>query len=131
MCIDCWNERGRPANWSPEIGRALGLVTELYEIHPTGGPLHTSIDDWNLEYEVVPWYGGWSDEDLEALWYGGVLIADLDSGAPAVVEGLGRSTRQICDELAALLSSMQVEDRASVLAYHWGYAPTPAETEER
>lgn len=122
MCVDCWNEAGRPANQSPEIARAVELVRALYDIHPTGGPLHVVVDDWNLEDEfLIPYYVGYSGEELDELYYGAWKIADLPPEAPAVVEGLGRSMRQICDELSALLLSMPTEDRMSVLAHHGGY----------
>ncbi|GIH07440.1 hypothetical protein Rhe02_55070 [Rhizocola hellebori] len=127
MCVDCWNEAGQPANWTPEIAEALALVRELYAIHPTGGPLHTTLDDWNIDGDrITPWYASWDDTELDALYYDGWLIADLDPQAPAVTEGLGRSTRQICDEIAAKMGPMTEADRMSVLAYH-GKLATPPE----
>jgi hypothetical protein len=38
--------------------------------------------------------------------------------------------RQICDEIAAKMGPMTIEDRMSVLAYHDGFA-TPAIEEQR
>lgn len=124
MCIQCWDGAGRPANRSPVIDRAVELVRALYDIHAVGGPMHVVVDDWNLEDEfLVPYYEGYDDEELDALYVGSVAIAELDPLAPVVVEGLGRSMRQICDELSALLLSMPMEDRMSVLAHHDGLVP--------
>lgn len=95
------------------------LLTELYAIHPVGGPLHTAVDDYNLDGMIMPYYACYSDADLDALYYDGWPITELSPEAPAVVEGLGRSLRQICDELAALLNAMSVAEReAAVAGYH-------------
>lgn len=98
-----------------DTGRAYELLTALYAIHPTGGPLHTAVDDGNLDGVIDPHYSGWSDTDLDTVYFEGWPIADLPPEAPAVVEGLGQSTRQICDELAALLNAMPERDRAAVV----------------
>lgn len=125
MCIDCWNEAGQPANWTLEIKRALGLVRELYDIHAVGGPLHACLDDCNIDGEIRPYYDCYTPAELDELWDGRSRIADLDPQAPAVVDGLGRSMRQICDEIAALMNPMTLDDRMSVLAYHWKLASEP------
>lgn len=128
MCVSCWDEAGRPSNWSPDIARALDLVRELYEIHAVGGPLHVVLDDWNIDGEIKPYYDCHTDEELDELHSDGWKIADMDPLAPAVVGGLGWSMRQLCDEIAALFNTMTVEDRASALAYYDRLAPVP-ETE--
>jgi hypothetical protein len=120
-----WIELGRPAKWTPEIAQALGLVRDLYEIHSVGGPLHVVLDDWNIDGTIEPYYDCYTDEELDELYSDGWKIADLDPQAPAVVEGLGRSMRQLCDEIATLLNAMTPDDRVSVLAYYWRLAPTP------
>jgi len=98
MCHECWWDAGSPANWTPGIARALDLTRELYQDHPTGGPLHVHLDDMNLDGHIRPYYLGDEDED----------------------------TVRICGELAALLNAMPVADRVSVVAYHAGYAPVSA-----
>ncbi|WP_020525853.1 hypothetical protein [Catelliglobosispora koreensis] len=119
MCNKCWDNAGSPLNWTPDIARALALTKELYAIHSVGGPLHAVLDDWNIDHEtIVPYYDCFTDAELDALYHQGEPIAELDPLAPAVVEGLGRNTRQICDELAALLNTMPVPDRYAMLAYH-------------
>jgi hypothetical protein len=100
--------------------RIAELLAALYAIHPVGGPLHVEVDDGNLDGVITPWYDGWPGGDLDELWFEGVPIAELSPMAPAVVEGLGMSTRQICDELAALLNAMTVEEREAVVARHHG-----------
>jgi hypothetical protein len=122
-----WNDFGRPANWTPEIAETLNLVRELYRIHAVGGPLHVVLDDWNIDAATIePYYDCYGNDDLDAPYYDGWKIADLDPGAPAVVEGIGRSMRQLCDDIAAKLTAMSIEDRASVLAYHWRLVPVPS-----
>lgn len=130
MCAQCWDEGGRPANWSPDIKRALELVRDLYQINAVGGPLHAVLDDWNIEDQFLePYYNGLDDDELDEPYYAGIPIADLPPEAPAVVEGLGRSMRQLCDEIVRLFKAMPVEDRLSVLAYHSGLADEPNEVE--
>lgn len=99
----------------------INLIRELYRIHPTGGPLHVELDDGNLDGLIRPYYDCFTDEELDALYYEGTPIAELDPEAPAVLEGLGSSTRQLCDEIAALMNVMTVEDRELVRARALGY----------
>src|SRR5688572_17079926 len=84
----------------------LELIRELYAIHSTGGPLHVQLDDGNLDGTIEPWYDGFTDTELDELYCDGEPIAELPPLAPAVVEGLGRSTRQLCDDIAARLNAM-------------------------
>jgi hypothetical protein len=98
------------------------LLAALYAIHPVGGPLHVAICDGNLDGVITPYYACYTDADLDELYYDGWPIAELSPMAPAVVEGLGRSMRQICDELAALLNAMTVEEREVAVARHHGEA---------
>lgn len=126
MCFHCYNQAGQPVRWSPDIKRAVELVRALYEIHAVGGPLHVVLDDWNIDGEIKPWYDGYDDDELDELHDGGWKLADLPPEAPVVVEGGGRSMRQLCDEIAALFNAMSIEDRASALAYIGGHAQAPA-----
>jgi hypothetical protein len=120
MCVECWENAGSPTTWNEQVKRAVELIGELYAIHPTGGPLHAVIDDYNLNGVIEPYYNGWSDADLDAPYFEGRPIAGLPPEAPAVTEGLGRSTRQICDELAALLNAMPEAGRYAAVARHDG-----------
>jgi hypothetical protein len=123
MCDSCWRDAGSPTERTPDTARLVELIGKLYEIHATGGPLHSVLDDWNLDTAVIePYYDGWRAEDLDALWYGDIPFAELDPLAPAVVERLGVSTRALCDEIAALLNAMTVTQRISALAYADGFA---------
>lgn len=99
--------------------RLAYLVTQLYKIHPVGGPLHVVLDDHNLDGVIQPYYDGWTDADLDADYYEGWSIADLPPEAPAVVEGLGVSTRALCDEIAALLNGMTVSQREAAAEKGW------------
>lgn len=100
---------------SEQQERAIELIRELYSIHSVGGPLHVVVDDGNLDGVIVPYYDCYSDAELDELWFEGWLIAELDPGAPAVTEGLGRSMRQVCDELAALLNTITEDEREAVI----------------
>lgn len=99
MCENCRASADSPAGWNPAIAEALELTRGLYAIHSTGGPLHSVLDDWNIDGLIEPWYGNAEDWDDE-----------VPSG--------GRTTREICDELAAKLNAMPEADRYSMLAYH-------------
>lgn len=100
-------------------------IRELYRIHPTGGPLHVELDDGNLDGTIRPYYDCFTVEELDALYHDGTPIAELDPEAPVVLEGLGSSTRQLCDEIAALMNEMSVEDRALARARALGYGTEP------
>lgn len=96
--------------------RFVELVDQLYAIHPTGGPLHVVLDDCNIDGTIEPFYVGWAAEELDALYYDGWPIAELHPDAPAVTEGLGRSTRQLCDEIAELMNGWTLSERETALA---------------
>jgi hypothetical protein len=119
MCTECWEKAGSPTTWNEQTARAGELLTQLYAIHPVGGPLHAVVDDWNLDGEIKPWYVGYDPAELDALYFDGIPIADLDPEAPGIAEA--RSLRQICNELATLLNAMPEADRYATLAYFDGF----------
>lgn len=96
MCSQCWEKAGSPAEWTPQTDRFIELADRLYEEHSTGGPLHVYLDDWNLDGTVEPFYE--------------VLDSDDDE------------TREVCDELAAILNGWTAAQRYSAVAYWHGYA---------
>lgn len=122
MCVECWKIAGSPTTWNNQTAQAGELLTQLYTIHPVGGPLHTAVDDWNLDGTITPWYDGYDPAELDALYFDGIPVADLDPGAPGVAEA--RSLRQICDELAALLNVMPKPDRYAAVAHYVGLIET-------
>ncbi len=131
MCDGCWHMAGSPTDWTPQTPQLLELIEDLYAIHPTGGPLRTVLGDWNLDRTIIePSYDGWSGVDLDALHCDGWPLADLPPEAPAVTEGLGRSMRQICDEIAKLLNGMTVAQRYAALAYRDGFVARPSDDEQ-
>lgn len=126
MCVNCWERAGSPTTWNEHVARAVELLGELYAINAVGGPLHVEVDDYNLDGQITPFYAGWTDADLDALYVDGWALADMPPGAVVVAEGEGRSLRQICDELAAVLNAMPVEDRYAAVAHRGGYwQPSP------
>lgn len=100
MCIDCWNEAGKPTEVSDTeaLAELLVLIRVLYEDHGAGGPLHTVLDDWNLDGEISPY---WMHDE------------------PAVLE-------YHCLRIAALLNAMPLDERIAAMAYADGFiAPPP------
>lgn len=91
--------------------RLTELIVALYKIHAVGGPLHVVLDDLNLDGTITPYYDCYDDQELDELWSDGWRIAELSPEAPVVTEGLGRSMRQLCDEIAALLNAMPEDQR--------------------
>lgn len=126
MCDDCWHQAGSPTDWTPQTQRLVELIGELYDIHPTGGPLHVVLDDWNLDGTIEPSYDRWDGSDLDALYFDGWPVAVLDPGAPAVTEHLGVSTRGLCDQIAELLNGMTNPQRYAALAYWDGFVARPS-----
>jgi hypothetical protein len=96
---------------SGQTGRLANLIGELYRIHAAGGPLHVQLDDGNLDGVIEPWYSGYAAEELDALWLEGWPLAELPPECEAVTSGLGRSTRQLCDEIAQILNATPEAER--------------------
>lgn len=82
MCRTCWNERGSPAEDSPEIRRAMELVASIYETEHTGCPLHVALDDWNLEDQHWEPWGGPEDLNDPTKWNVAVELAELMKSLP-------------------------------------------------
>ena len=101
---------------TPDTARLVGLIRDLYKIHPVGGPLHVYLDDGNLGDHIEPAYEHYGAEELDELWFRGVRIAELSVRAPAVVEGLGVSMRQLCDEIAGLMNGMTESEQCAAVA---------------
>jgi hypothetical protein len=97
------------------------LISKLYDIHPTGGPLHVELDDGNVDgaKTIVPCYDHYTDVELDALYHGAVPLAELSPGAPVVVNKLGVSTRQLCDEIAAMLNAIPEDERCAMYENGW------------
>lgn len=125
MCRDCWTEAGEPADWTPQTAHLIDLIGDLYAIHAVGGPLHVQLDDWNIDGSITPYYDGYTDEELDALWWRGAPLAELNPGAPVVLENLGRSMRSLCEEIAEILNGMTEGQRYAALAYADGFIKRP------
>lgn len=104
MCRNCWVGYGSPADWSPDIARALELIRVIYVTEPTGAPLHVVLDDWNIEGRIEPWPDAMP---------GGPYAVAAEAAAAAV-------------ELAGLFNRMTVRERASALAYDRGFLAVPS-----
>lgn len=98
------------------LARFIKLANDLYAIHPVGGPLHVVLDDGNTDRTITPYYDCYDPAELDEPYYDGWPIAELNPAAPAVVEGLGRSMRQLCDDIAALMNGWTVEEREAAVA---------------
>jgi|SRR5580765_977357 len=95
MCRQCWNRFGAPQIISPEIIRAAELVNAIYNESEVGIPLHTWLDDWNIESPWYPWPEHRSIVSAE-IW-------------------------QIAEDLCSLAEKMTIPERASFLALASGY----------
>lgn len=100
----------------PNFARFAELATDLYAIHPVGGPLHVVLDDGNTDGTITPYYGCYDPAELDEPYHQGWRLADLHPAAPAVVEHLGSSMRQLCDGIAALMNGWTVEQRDAAIA---------------
>lgn len=67
MCRGCWEAAGRPTALPASAGEFSDLFKQLYEISVVGGPLHSVLDDWNLEGEITPFPGLDFDDETYAL----------------------------------------------------------------
>jgi hypothetical protein len=99
MCIQCWEEHGRPALDSPAIRAAAEAIGE---VNPYGN-LHIIVDDWNLE-----------DEHLD------FCRAEVDSD-PYDHYTRNPSDRAVDSDCLRLLAALTIEERASALARHDGF----------
>lgn len=94
MCQACWAGYGHPTEL-PEHGQeAINLIRELYQDHPTGGPLHVQLDDWNIG---GPWEA-WNGNDIYTA-----------------------ETMDLCRRIGELMSSWTEVQQAAVLAAFYGY----------
>lgn len=111
MCGGCWEEHGSPAEWTPQTARFIDLHNALYDLEPTGGPLHSVLDDWNLDGIIEPHW--------PAL---GIVhtLEDLDHDAPVL-----QHIRHLCTELAAILNGWTEPQRYAAKAYADDYLPRP------
>lgn len=108
MCSSCWEDEGSPSQWNDSIARAVELIKDLYTEEPTGGPLHCTLDDWNVDTggkPITPTYAMADNPGFPG------------SGFPDRYSG---HVHTVCDELAALLTSMSVSDRYAALAHAEG-----------
>lgn len=107
VCGSCWDSLGRPVFHDEDVEHGAELVRRLYELEPTGGPLHPELDDWNIEAETItPVYE----------------IPPHPGGAAGYPDSYSAEVHQIADELAALLTGMSNGVRGSVLAHAEGWA---------
>jgi hypothetical protein len=100
MCRGCWDDDPTDER-TPETGRLVELIDRLYQMPEcgAGGPLHSVVDDWNLNTEVI-------EVRYVTNWY-------PEGYAPEVVE--------VCDEIVSIMNRMTENQRATALAIHNGY----------
>lgn len=95
MCYRCFVEFGAPVHTSPQIEEAAQLIDFICAENPSARPLHTSIDDWNIEVEWKPW--------------------------PDHQELVSPECWEVAVKLSALMNSMSIPDRAAALGQACGY----------
>ena len=100
MCLDCYLGYGAPKITTEKVRRAARLIGEVYTWHRTGGNLHTVIDDWSLEGDI------------------------LDACRVQIIENPHHYPQmQIATEMRCLvaLCSLNMDERISALAIHDGF----------
>jgi hypothetical protein len=100
MCIQCWNECGRPEIDSAAVREAAAAVAEVYRHSCVGGNLHIALDDWNIE-----------DGNLDSC--ASSIRENVHEGDPEQLEAESRCL--------ALLRALGEDGRASALALHEGF----------
>ncbi|MEU6713770.1 hypothetical protein ABZ897_20030 [Nonomuraea sp. NPDC046802] len=96
MCISCWDDHGRPADWNENIERAIALIETICKEDRRGGPLHSVIADWEITGTLH-------------------LPNEPHDFSPAV--------DRAAVELVTLLNGMPERERVAALAYAQGWAP--------
>jgi hypothetical protein len=114
MCGDCWEQHGAPTDWTPQTARFIELHDALYDLEPMGGPLHSVLDDWNL------------DDEIEPYWPALGIACDLEDDDPAL-----EHIRHLCTELAAILNGWTEAQRYAANAYAANYLPRPVPLTEQ
>lgn len=106
MCANCWIAAGQPVAWDETVAELTQLIRDLYEVAPTGGPLHVELDDWNLDADtIVPMY--------EIPPHG---------HAPGHPDRYSRRVHELCDRIAELMTPLPQGWRESALAHSEGLA---------
>jgi len=113
VCGGCWEKRGAPTEWTPQTARFIELCNALYELEPVGGPLHSVLDDWNLDGHIEPY------------WPAQGIARDLEDDDPDMA-----SITELCTEIAAILNGWTGPQRYAAMAYADDYLPRPAEAIE-
>ncbi len=109
MCRTCIEETGFEIVWKSQFKRGISLVSELYEITVTGGPLHVELDDYNLDGEYI--------SVLDSIeWYEENKQVFLEQGYYDE-ENWDRMIR-LSHEIAGFLSALTEQERYSFMAYY-------------
>lgn len=95
MCYQCFLEFGAPLHTSPQIEEAKAMIDFIVTENGSARPLHTAIDDWNIENEWKPW--------------------------PDHRELVSAECWQVAEKLSKLMNSMPILDRAAALGQACGY----------
>lgn len=104
MCVECWERQGSPTFWNERVAETVQAIGELYLMEPVGGPLHSVVDDWNLDGFIEPYPVEAYDPDQQA---------EVD---------------ELCTRIAGMLNGLSMDERHSALAFHDGYATPPVRT---
>lgn len=111
MCKSCWVDAGCPVAYDEDVAEAVSLIKRLYELEPTGGPLHVELDDMNLHYDTIT--PSYSLEPRQA--------AD-GSPIPGYPDRYSVEVHELCDRIAEILTPMTEGWRISVVAHWEGWA---------
>lgn len=95
MCYRCFVEFGAPVHTSQQIEEAAAMIDFICTENPSARPLHTAIDDWNIEVEWKPW--------------------------PDHRDKVSAECWDVAERLSKLMNSMSIPDRAAALGQACGY----------
>lgn len=88
-----------PAVYNDQVGQVVGLINDLYQLAPTGGPLHVVVDDWNVEDGDLTVHQTYRADG--SAWYPPEVIA-------------------LAEQVAGLMRGMSTAERLSTLAHQEG-----------
>ncbi len=84
MCRFCWEERGGPTDFSPEVIAAAEKIAALYRVHGAGGALHIVTDDMNVEDDDLEFARKHLSDDVERACYEALLPLTEDQRLAAI-----------------------------------------------
>lgn len=99
MCINCYEEAGRPQIVNERTIKAAALIDNVYEYFGAGGYAHNVVDDWNLDDGNIDFCIDYANKDRPS--------------DPEEEEG-----RQACLDCLNYMKDLSIDERYSAMAIH-------------